>query len=550
MALYDLLARAAETRPQHVALEGRGATWSWATLDAHAARLGARLRAEGLGVGDRVALLTGSDPEAIAAFWALVRIGAVPVDIPAHAGTPTLAAALGDARPRAVLVDATSAPRLAELDAAALPIEIPVLTVAPSIPMPGAGSPRRHVELHAAFAAPPTDAARHRPGDTDPALVLYTSGTTGQPKGVVLSHRNLTSNVRAALELMQLGDDERLLLVVPLYFVHGRMQLLTFTALGATICLTSGFQFPQRVLDDLVGTRATMISGVPFHFLTLLARSRLHERALPDLRHVLVTGGALPHGALQRLSRALPGVRLHTAYGLTEAAPRVTYLGPDEVLTRRGSAGRPLPGVEVVIVGSDGRPLPHGSLGEVVVSGPGVMLDYVSGDARSSGRLDAGGRLHTGDLGLLDGDGYLRLFGRRSDLIKTAGERVFPGELEEILKKHGGVEDVAVLGLPDPALGERIAALVVPRPSLDAARRGALAAELKTFALRSVPFVRSPRELHLVDALPKTGSGKLDRKALPALAARAADAARARAAAPSTPAGLGAPAAPGSSSAP
>jgi acyl-CoA synthetase (AMP-forming)/AMP-acid ligase II len=351
----------------------------------------------------------------------------------------------------------------------------------------------------------------------------------------VLSHQNLTSNVRAALEVMRLGEDERLLLVVPLYFVHGRMQLLSFTALGATICLTSGFQFPQRVLDDLVSTRATMISGVPFHFLTLLARSRLHERAMPALRHVLVTGGALPHGALQRLARALPGVRLHTAYGLTEAAPRVTYLGPDEVLTRRGSAGRPLPGVEVTIIGSDGLPLPRGGLGEVVVSGPGVMLDYVSGDARSSGRVDAAGRLHTGDLGLIDGDGYLRLFGRQSDLIKTAGERVFPGELEEILKKHSGVEDVAVLGLPDPALGERIAALVVPRASLDPERRAALGAELRSFALRSVPFVRSPRELHLVDALPKTGSGKLDRKALPALAARAADAARARAASPARP---------------
>jgi acyl-CoA synthetase (AMP-forming)/AMP-acid ligase II len=232
----------------------------------------------------------------------------------------------------------------------------------------------------------------------------------------------------------------------------------------------------------------------------------------------------------------LPGVGIHTAYGQTEASPRITWLGPDDMFgPKKGSAGKPLPGVRVDIVDGEGRALPAGNVGEVAAAGPNIMKGYVSGDHVSSGRIDAEGRLRTGDLGRIDEDGFLWLVGRSSDMIKSAGERVFPGELEEILKKHSGVEDVAVLGLPDPALGERIAALVVPRASLDPERRAALGAELRSFALRSVPFVRSPRELHLVDALPKTGSGKLDRKALPALAARAADAARARAASPARP---------------
>ena len=177
--------------------------------------------------------------------------------------------------------------------------------------------------------------------------------------------------------------------------------------------------------------------------------------------------------------------------------------------TRPDSAGRPLPGVQVQILASDGEPVPQGGLGEVVVRGDSVMSGYVSGDERELGVIDEHGRLHTGDLGWLDPSGELRLAGRKSDLIKTAGERVFPQEIEEVLLAHGAVEAAAVLGAPDPVLGERLVAMVVgrgkERPDLDA---------LRAHCLKQLPFVRVPRELHVVTDLPKTPSGKVRRGAL------------------------------------
>jgi acyl-CoA synthetase (AMP-forming)/AMP-acid ligase II len=193
---------------------------------------------------------------------------------------------------------------------------------------------------------------------------------------------------------------------------------------------------------------------------------------------------------------------------MTEASPRVSYLGPDEVLTRPGCAGRALPGVTIEILASDGLPVPRGGIGEVAVRGPNVMKGYVSGD---EGRVDAEGRLRTGDLGRLDTDGYLYLVGRQSDLIKSAGERIFPREIEEVLDRHPDVLESAVLGVPDPVLSEKLVALVQARPGRDLD-----AASVKAHALRWLPFVRTPREVHVVAALPKTASAKVDRAKLKA----------------------------------
>src|SRR5262249_31773796 len=207
--------------------------------------------------------------------------------------------------------------------------------------------------------------------------------------------------------------------------IHGRMQILTHALIGGTVFISRGFQFPKFVLEELEKYKVSGFSGVPYHFAVLLERTALKNTKLPNLRYVLVTGGAMAVGGWRQLAEALPGVELHSAYGSTEASPRVTYLGPKDILKKQGCAGRALPGVTVEISGNDGMPLPQGAIGEVVVSGPNVMKGYVSGDQVSAGNIDERGRLHTGDLGRLDIEGYLYLVGRKSDMIKTAGERVF-----------------------------------------------------------------------------------------------------------------------------
>ena len=358
-------------------------------------------------------------------------------------------------------------------------------------------------------------AARPKMDPHDVAMIVYTSGTTGCPKGVMLSHDNLISNVSSANELVGLTNDDSILLVVPFYFIHGRMQLIAHMRLGGTVAVSAGFQLPGRVVRELVEYGVTGLSGVPYHFKLLLNRARLAETSIPTLRYVLITGGAMSSETLDQLAEALPGVEIQLAYGQTEASPRITYQGPKDVFgEKRGSCGIPLPGVTVDIVDSDGRSIPPGEVGEVAAGGPGVMKGYVTGDERASGKIDQQGRLRTGDLGYLDGDGYLFLSGRSSEMIKTAGERVFPGEIEGVLNTHPSIVESAVVGVPDDTLGERIVALVVlkEKHELDLPA-------LRSHCLQSMPFVRIPREVRVLDELPKTSSGKINRGKLGKVAA-------------------------------
>jgi long-chain acyl-CoA synthetase len=347
----------------------------------------------------------------------------------------------------------------------------------------------------------------------DVAMIVYTSGSTGRPKGVLLSHDNLLSNLRASNSLMGLSAADSILVVVPLSFIHGRMQLLLHAMIGGTAAFSAGFQYPQKIVAELLEHRVTGFSGVPYHVTALLERGGLGRRRLPDLRYVLVTGGALSAVTLRALTAALAGVAIHVAYGLTEASPRVTHLGAPDLLARPSCSGRPVPGVRVEILDEDGTPLGPGEVGEVVVSGPNVMRGYVSGDEVALGAIDLEGRLRTGDLGRLDGDGFLYVVGRKSEMIKTAGERVFPREIEEIIDAHPAVRESAALGVPDAMLGERIVACVV----LETGAR-VEADDLRGHCLSVLPFARTPREIRFVDELPKTPSGKIDRVALAAVA--------------------------------
>jgi acyl-CoA synthetase (AMP-forming)/AMP-acid ligase II len=242
-------------------------------------------------------------------------------------------------------------------------------------------------------------------------------------------------------------------------------------------------------------------------------RSKLSERPPPKLRYVLITGGALSQEELKRLDAAMPGTGIHLAYGQTEAAPRITYIGPDELFVKEGSVGRALPNVKLEILGPGETPVGPNAVGEVAAGGPNIMLGYVSGDHVELGKIDAQGRLRTGDLARVDDDGHLFLVGRSSEMIKSAGERIFPQEIEEVLLRHPGVQAAAVVGVKDPTLGEKMVAYLEAAGDEPPSR-----SELKAHCLQSLPFVRVPKEFLFLDELPKTGSGKVSRGALKKLA--------------------------------
>jgi long-chain acyl-CoA synthetase len=506
MPLTDFLAGTAERFSEKTALVFPDQSISFGALHLQSRQVAARLHKLGIGPGARVAILHENALAPVIFFWGALASGAQVVDVPSLAGVETVDEILAECRPDAIVLSVYQCHRLTRAGAKSLPQV--VLMEAPSS---ADADLRSYHYLSEIVTAESPDPPLVRVQDSSVALIIYTSGTTGRPKGVMLSHRNLLTNITTANSRVGLTSDDSILVAVPLHFIHGRMQLLTHTMIGGTVAFSEGFHFPQRVLIELERYQVTGFSGTPYHFNILLERTDIGGSRLPHLRYVLVTGGAMPPDGIRSLSRALPGVEIHVAYGQTEASPRITYLGPTEVLSNPGSSGRALPGVLVQVLAEDGSELPPGAVGEVVASGPNIMCGYVSGDEISSQKIDSFGRLHTGDIGRFDQNGYLYLAGRKSDLIKSAGERVFPGEVESVLDKHPAVRESAVLGVPDGILGERIVACVVLKPG------EAIAAEdLRTHCLKTLPLVRAPREIRFAQGLPKTESGKIDRRAVKA----------------------------------
>jgi long-chain acyl-CoA synthetase len=489
MLLSDLLAQSADRFPDKTALIFPEHRVTFAALEHRSRQVASHLRRAGVGLGARVAILYENSLEAVVFFWGALKAGAQVVDVPCLAGIETTLSLLAEAKPVAIAISERQRRRLGRSAAGCLP---PRILSAASL-----------TEIADTERA---DSTRARVSDGDVALIIYTSGTSGKPKGVMLSHRNLLSNIVSVNSVMRLTSDDSILSVVPLHFIHGRMQLLTHAMVGATVAFSSGFQFPQRVADELIAHGTTGLSGVPFHFSALLAQTNIASAPPPQLRYVVVTGGALPVDALKRLSAALPGVAIYIGYGQTEASPRITTLSSCDLFRKPGSCGVPTAGVTVQVVDDSGVAQRPGVVGEVVVSGPNVMRSYVSGDEIALGTIDQQGRLHTGDLGKFDFDGYLYLVGRKSDLIKCAGERIFPQEIECVLDSHEAVASSAVLGLPDEVFGERIVACVVPQSGTQLTVE-----ELRTHCLKSLPLVRVPREIRFCATIPRTASGKTNR---------------------------------------
>ena len=512
MLLPDLLTLAARRAPDKLAAVFPTERITYGALDRAARQAATALGRLGIGPGRRVAVLYENSLPALIYFWAVLRAGAATVDIPTLAGSAAIAGILDECQPAALAIHPRQLGKLGPeglRSAPALLLSTADAKADFESGGPAAGRTLLALEDVLAREEPLAESAQPPISASDVALIIYTSGTTGRPKGVMLTHDNLHANVVAFNARIQLTSEDSLLVVVPLHFIHGRIQLLTHTMLGATLFFSAGFQFPKVVLDEIVQHGVTGVSGVPFHFATLLAQTRLKTTPLPQLKNITITGGALAPAALRELQDAVPHVRLHLNYGQTESSPRLTYLGPSEVFERVGSCGRALPGVTIEIIGEDGGLVPAGEVGDVVATSPGIMRGYVSGDERTSGRIDDRGRLWTGDLGRLDADGFLYLVGRRSAMIKCAGERIFPGEAEEVIDGLGGVAESAVLGLPDPILSERMVACVV-------LKEGAVVtpADLRAHCLKSLPLVRTPREFRFVPSLPKTASGKVRRAAL------------------------------------
>ncbi len=343
--------------------------------------------------------------------------------------------------------------------------------------------------------------------ESELASIVYTSGSTGQPKGVMLSHKNIVSNTKAICEYLHLTDDDIQMVVLPFFYVMGKSLLNTHIAVGGTVVLNNKFAFPAAVLKEMEKEQVTGFSGVPSTYAYLLHRSPLasYRARLPSLRYCSQAGGHMSQQIKEQLRQVLPGhTKIYIMYGATEASARLTYLDPERFEDKMGSIGRPVPGVTIRVEGTDGEEMPPGHVGELVASGPNIMQGYWNDPEGTSHVLDDHG-YHTGDFGYQDQEGFLFVQGRKDDLLKVGGHRINPMEIEDVILSTDLVIEAVVLGIPDNLLGHRLVAVAAPKNG-DCNSR-----DIRAYCAENLPKHKVPGEVKLVRALPKNSSGKINR---------------------------------------
>lgn len=357
---------------------------------------------------------------------------------------------------------------------------------------------------------PSSDLTHTAIGDTphELAAIFYTSGSTGAPKGVMLSHRNLISNTLATVEYLKLTADDSIIVILPFYYIYGNSLLLTHFLCGGRVVIDNRFAFHQVVLETMVKEKVTGFSGVPSNFMILLSNPNFCSEKFPDLRYLTQAGGAMAPEVIRKVINVFPDKQIFIMYGQTEASPRVTYLPTEKLQENIGSIGIPVPGITIEIIGENGEELPVGEVGEIVVSGDCVMMGY-NNQPEEQAEVLKDGRLFTGDLARMDENGMIFVVSRKKEILKVGGNRVSAREVEEKLLEYPGVSEAAIIGVQDDVLGEAIKAFIVANDghSIDVK-------EIQDFCKAHLAMHKVPKYIEFLDTLPKYQSGKVNKQAL------------------------------------
>jgi len=504
--LHHLLDATTESGPDREAVVDRDRRISYGDLHRMAESLAARLSAAGLERRDRVAVFLDKCAEECAAMFGISRADGVAVPVNGLLRAPQVAHIIQDCSVRILVTSARRWNAIRET-VSALPELETVVFVDPD----GEGG----------GAFDPTDERAPEPKAVgeDLAAILYTSGSTGRPKGVMLSHRNLLSGSRIVIEYLGIRPQERILSVLPFSFDYGLNQLVTSVEKGATLVLLT-FRFGDEIVRAIERERVTGMAGVPTVWAVLgSAAPTFRKKRLDSLRYFTNSGGSVPTETLERIRAAQPHVDFVLMYGLTEAF-RSTYLPPRELERRPTSIGKAIPETEVFVYNEqESRLCEPGEAGVLVHRGPTVSLGYwnrpeetarvIRPNPLLSRHEGADPVCFSGDSVRMDEDGFLYFVGRDDAMIKSSGYRISPSEVEEVLMATGELAQAAVIGVPDPAVGQRVHAVCVPEEGADEARILARCA-------RDLPPHMVPRAIEFVPELPRSPNGKVDYKLLSA----------------------------------
>ncbi len=483
--MTDLYARIAQSLSLHAgkvlfACDDRD--WTYGEVERTAGRLAARLRQAGAGPDTRILVQTGKSVEAVILYLACLRAGATYLPLNVDYTEAELAYFVADAEPVLAVCDperTTLFERLGQGSMAVTTLDR-LFADLPETPLPPA--PRAADDI---------------------AAILYTSGTTGKPKGAMLTHGNLVSNADVLVDLWRFTSDDRLIHALPIFHVHGLFVALHCALFsGATVLFMHRFETAPVIAHM---ARATVMMGVPTHYIRLLGDPAFTQEAARAMR-LFVSGSAPLSADIHRAFEERIGHRVLERYGMTETGMLTS--NPYEGKRRAGYVGPPLPGVSLRIADLEtGDILPQGEIGMVEVKGPNVFAGYWRNPEKTAAEFREDGYFITGDMGLIDSQGYVQLVGRGKDLIISGGLNVYPAEVEAVLDDRADVAEAAVIGLPHPDLGEAVVAVVQPAGTFDPERvREELRVQLAGFKV--------PKQIIVLDQLPRNTMGKIQKKAL------------------------------------
>lgn len=485
---YKFLERV-KSQPLAPAIIDGQATYRYRDLAVDADGICRTLQSRGCRKGTVVAILANNSPNYVASYYGILAAGGVVAALNTQERPETWLRQLIHCGAKLLITD-KSVRGVEEIGDAVEQLSVETL---------GSNSDSRYsddINLLSFGSEPNRDAL---------ASIIYTSGTTGEPKGIMLSHGNLAENMAAICSCLPILSSDRCLAVLPFYYSFGNSVMHTHLAQGACLVLQKNIAFPQQVLETITNQEITSIHGVPVTFSMLFRRIDLKKHNLSSLRYLAQAGGPMSSSEKLDLRRELPGTQFYAMYGQTEATARLTCLADEDLLQRPDSVGKPIPGVEISVRNENGDDCSEGQVGEIWVKGPNVMLGYWKDD-KATNAVVRNGWLRTGDLGFLDADRFLYISGRANDMIKTGANRVFPAEIEEVIAAFPEVAEVAVVGVPDPLLGEKIVACIIKKDGREVSER-----TIQARCLQKLATFKVPKEVRFTKLLPRTASGKLQR---------------------------------------
>jgi fatty-acyl-CoA synthase len=479
--------------PNRRALTFEGKTWTYAELQDRFDRLATALRAGGVCRGDRVAFIGFNQPAFFDVMFAAARLGAIFVPLNFRLTGPELDYIINDAGVHTIVADGTHRPVIQNIRAS--------LPCRHFLSVEGDADGWPSLATFTAKSAPLHEGEPIAPDEV--AVIMYTSGTTGRPKGAMLTHGNIWWNNSMSLLTIDSMESDVTLVVAPLFHIGG-LNVTTLAAFqkGAEVILHRGFD-PSRWIEDIMKYKVSTAFAVPAMLLAVSQNPAFAGADFGSVRTIICGGAPVPEPLLHLYAKR--GMPINQGYGLTETAPMVTFLTSEWGASKLGSAGRPGFFVEVKLVDADGKFLTEpGARGEVVTRGPNVMKGYWNKPEATAAAIDAAKWFHTGDVGYFDADGFLYICDRVKDMIITGGENVYPAEVEAVLYAHPAIAEVAVLGQPDEKWGEAVVAVAALKPGQSLTLEA-----LRAWGTERLARYKLPSRLETVEALPRNPAGKV-----------------------------------------